>query len=174
MRIIFVYVYCRINIEPVVSTEKLPLPKFDVEGSIPLKNSVFTNPFVEAENAKSAILEKHVKMIPSKNDITHINGKQICWMYRKGRCRFGHNCKFAHDSDLYNGGSLESGEQPEPNVICDSLANSVDTSDEIVDNGETLLKKNKKRPGLSQNIVPGKKVLKMYKKQKLSQSNTKS
>jgi hypothetical protein len=30
---------------------------------------------------------------------TMINGKKICWNNRKGRCRFGHNCKFAHDTD---------------------------------------------------------------------------
>jgi hypothetical protein len=29
-----------------------------------------------------------------------INGKTVCWQYRKGKCRFGHNCKFAHDSDI--------------------------------------------------------------------------
>lgn len=28
-----------------------------------------------------------------------VNGKKICWSHRKGRCRFGHNCKFAHTSD---------------------------------------------------------------------------
>ena len=28
------------------------------------------------------------------------SGKRICWNYRKGRCRFGHNCKYAHDSDI--------------------------------------------------------------------------
>lgn len=32
--------------------------------------------------------------------IIWVLGKKICWNYRKGRCRFGHNCKFAHDSDL--------------------------------------------------------------------------
>uniref|UniRef100_A0A1B6E8B4 C3H1-type domain-containing protein n=2 Tax=Clastoptera arizonana TaxID=38151 RepID=A0A1B6E8B4_9HEMI len=148
--------------------EKLPLPKFNNEGHIPLKNSVFANPFIEAENAKSAILEKHVKMIPSKNNITHINGKQICWMYRKGRCRFGHNCKFAHDSDLYNKTSNEMNDSIETNLICDTLQNSVNPSEDIINNEETSIKKSKKRPGLSQNIVPGKKVLKMYKKQKQS------
>lgn len=33
-------------------------------------------------------------------EIIWVLGKKICWNYRKGRCRFGHNCKFAHDSDL--------------------------------------------------------------------------
>lgn len=25
----------------------------------------------------------------------------MCWNFRKGRCRFGSNCTFAHDSDLH-------------------------------------------------------------------------
>lgn len=38
--------------------------------------------------------------VPGKDGTQMINGKKICWNYRKGRCRFGHNCKYAHDSDI--------------------------------------------------------------------------
>lgn len=156
---------------PKTSSQKLPLPKFGEEGI--LRNSVFANPFVEAENAKSAILEKHVKMIPTQDNITQINGKQICWMYRKGRCRFGHNCKYAHDSDLYNTSSVETSESVDNSVICDTLNNivnnSVNVESEDCDN-----QKKKKRPGLSETLVPGKKYMNMYKKQKLNDSNTKT
>lgn len=38
--------------------------------------------------------------VPGKGGTQMINGKKICWNYRKGRCRFGHNCKYAHDSDI--------------------------------------------------------------------------
>ena len=62
------------------------------------ERSVFVNPFIEADEAKKAILEKHVKMIST--DVKIVNGKKICWNYRKNKCRFGHNCKYAHDSDL--------------------------------------------------------------------------
>merc|ERR1711971_1228501 len=31
-----------------------------------------------------------------------IDGKKVCWMFRKGRCRNGHKCKFAHDNDIKN------------------------------------------------------------------------
>ena len=31
-----------------------------------------------------------------------IDGKKVCWNFRKGRCRNGHNCKFAHDNDIKN------------------------------------------------------------------------
>lgn len=59
---------------------------------------MFTNPFLEEDNAKVAILERHVKMIST--DVKVVNGKKICWNYRKKRCPFGHKCKYAHDSDL--------------------------------------------------------------------------
>jgi hypothetical protein len=83
---------------------KLPAPRFKETGII--NESVFRNPYLEAERAKSAVLEKHVKMVPAKNYITKVNGKNICWMNKKGRCRFGNKCKFAHDSELYNSSTV--------------------------------------------------------------------
>ncbi|KAL1140676.1 hypothetical protein AAG570_000606, partial [Ranatra chinensis] len=146
------------------SQGKLPPPSF-CGSTIAVENSVFINPFVEAENAEKAVLEKHVKMIPIKESITSINGKKICWMYRKGRCRFGHNCKYAHDSDLFSTAISttafdehnESGlkEPSEKNNFC-STTSSEDNMD----------KKRKKRPGLCQGLKPGKRIMKMYKKQK--------
>jgi hypothetical protein len=62
--------------------------------------SVFANPYKEAEDAEKGTLEKHVKFTPKLEDIKEINGRKICWNYRKGRCRFGSNCVFAHDSEL--------------------------------------------------------------------------
>jgi len=47
------------------------------------------------------MLERHVEMTNRPEDMTKsIEGKKICWNYRKGRCRFGSKCTFAHDSDL--------------------------------------------------------------------------
>lgn len=48
----------RTNIES--AKPKLPKPTL---GESTLQTSVFSNPFVEAEMAKAAILEKHVKMV---------------------------------------------------------------------------------------------------------------
>ncbi|XP_057370060.1 uncharacterized protein LOC130691166 [Daphnia carinata] len=64
------------------------------------KHSVFTNPYKEAEDAEKGTLEKHVKFAPKLEDVKEINGRKVCWNYRKGRCRFGSNCVFAHDSEL--------------------------------------------------------------------------
>lgn len=131
-----------------------------------VKNSVFANPFVEAENAKKAILEKHVKMTPTRDEIKMINGKKICWNFRKGRCRFGHNCKFAHDSDLHRSEAdlQESGNQNEQVPLQSQIVPIVDEEADVeIDSTSTQIIR-KKRPGLTQGLVPGKKVMKLYKK----------
>lgn len=61
---------------------------------------VFSNPFLEAEKLEIDKLQKHVKMVESENHLVQKNGRKICWNNRKGRCRFGNKCKYAHDSDL--------------------------------------------------------------------------
>lgn len=88
-------------------------------------------------------------MVPAKDCLTKVNGKNICWMNRKGRCRFGNKCKFAHDSELVH----------DPYVKNDDKTNKNSTSN---------LNKIKKRPGLSQTLIPGKRVLKTFIKTEMS------
>nr|XP_053641354.1 uncharacterized protein LOC128694994 [Cherax quadricarinatus] len=130
--------------------------------------SVFFNPFHKAQEDKKMVLEKHVKMTENPKDVLEINGKKICWNYRKGRCKFGHNCKFAHDSDI----SQPYDSRETQNSITNSSAASVSfgelgtqvlVAEPTVD--EVTLKKKKKRPGLSDKIIPGKKVQKLHRKQ---------
>ncbi|XP_058805318.1 uncharacterized protein LOC131672237 [Phymastichus coffea] len=150
------------------SNKKLPLPTPDFNSAPTMKTSVFSNPFVEAEKAKIATLEKHVKMTPTLDDTKMINGRKICWNYRKGRCRFGHNCTFAHDSDLHRTASeLEAMRTPQETLICQTQYNGQVNinEEEEVDQENNQMHKRKKRPGLSQTLVPGKKVMKMYKAQ---------
>lgn len=133
------------------------------------KTSVFHNPYIQAENEKQAILEKHVKMVNTKDSVQQINGKKICWNYRKGKCRFGHNCMYAHDSDLQKSKEqLETENQLQQTVLCQSQLLPQPTAEElkqIKEEGITLNKKRKK-PGLAQGLVPGKKVMKSYMKHK--------
>lgn len=86
-------------------------------------------------------------MVPAKDYLTKVNGKNICWMNKKGRCRFGNKCKYAHDSELFN----------LPIVTNEGKTNK---------NSDNL--KKKKRPGLSQTLVPGKKVLKKFKETEMA------
>ncbi|VVC89742.1 zinc finger CCCH domain-containing protein 8 [Leptidea sinapis] len=165
-------------------TEKLKLPKPVLDESS-LHTSVFKNPFVQAEKAKSDLLEKHVKMVPGKEETQMINGKKICWNFRKGRCRFGHNCKYAHDSDIQKSAEeLEADKQKYKSVVCESsgtlmnnlppeveIDNKINPTDDTVWEGG--IRKKKKRPGLSTGLVPSQKVIKMYKQQKINNTISK-
>lgn len=170
--------------ETTASKEKLPLPTPDFNSTPTLlRTSVFLNPFVEAERAKSAILEKHVKMTPTLDDTKMINGRKICWNYRKGRCRFGHNCTFAHDSDLHRSAAeLEALRTPQETLVCQTRYNGQqqqqqqmlppanDDENEVdQENNQTANRKRKKRPGLCQLLLPSKKVYKQFKAQQQQQ-----
>ena len=39
-------------------------------------------------------------MTRRQEEMKVIDGKKVCWMYRKGRCRQGAKCKFGHDNDV--------------------------------------------------------------------------
>ncbi|XP_064094704.1 uncharacterized protein LOC135207010 [Macrobrachium nipponense] len=138
--------------------------------------SVFYNPFQKAQEDKKLLLEKHVKMTENPKDVVEINGKKICWNYRKGRCKFGHNCKYAHDSDVIQQAdpSLESKDRQTSAMTSSpsgwsygELANYTAESESVTEESDL---KRKKRPGLSTGLVPNKKVLKMYRKQQAKES----
>ncbi|XP_045514216.1 uncharacterized protein LOC123707937 [Pieris brassicae] len=161
-----------------VEKPKLPKPTL---GENSLQTSVFANPFAQAEMAKAAILEKHVKMVPGRDNMQMINGKKICWNFRKGRCRFGHNCKYAHDSDLQKTTEeLEAEKQKLKTVVCEGSGTmtctvppeiekeAVNSTDDSIWEGG--VRKKKRRPGLSAGLVPSQKVIKMYKEQKIKNS----
>ncbi|RZC34396.1 hypothetical protein BDFB_003018 [Asbolus verrucosus] len=166
----------KVNRQPDKVSSKPKLPAPDFMGTSPsdpdaLKNSVFKNPFAEAENAKEAILQKHVKMVDAKDNVIVINGKKICWNYRKGRCRFGHNCKFAHDSDVQKSkDQLENEKQIHQTIICQKQTLPQPSTQELEKiRQESVMQtsqKRKKRPGLTQGLIPGKKVMKNYVNQK--------
>lgn len=123
-----------------------------------LPGSVFSNPFREAEEAKLASLEKHVKMVDPEANAAE-QKRKVCWSYKKGRCRFGSKCNFAHDSDLILRKELAIGtseNNQDPPCI----------EDAPITVAKTVLPNKKKRPGLSRELVPPKKVLKMYHKEK--------
>ena len=143
--------------------------------------SVFSNPFKVKEEKKTAILEKHVAMTTRQEERKTIDGKKVCWNFRKGRCRFGHKCSFAHDSDV----NLRKPE-PTPNAFLSGKSDKDVTSsssssvqavskakalppDEPYDAGAVIEgeggmsnKAKKKRPGLSEGLVPGKKAMKFH------------
>lgn len=177
--------------------------KLTCEGAI----SVFNNPFRAKEDRKRAILEQHVQMTSKQEDqTTKIGSKKICWMFRKGRCRFGHKCTFAHDSDVASSlaaaeerGSVNTNEAQNINystgLLSDKDKDPMKPTTAKLHGESTQLKKfddkqmnqmfearqaeieaseassavisnNKRnmRPGLGDDIVPGKKARKFYNK----------
>lgn len=85
------------------------------------------------------------------------NGKKICWNYRKGRCRFGSNCTYAHDSDLHV--SEPTGTDQEINPLPSS---GIGVSKATNVSAVTSKSSNKKRSGLGDSIIPSKKAIKAY------------
>lgn len=84
------------------------------------------------------------------------NGKKICWNYRKGRCRFGSNCQYAHDSDLH----VAEGNAIDKESVQTPMATTIPIS--VTTGTITSKTSNKKRLGLGDSIVPSKKVIKAY------------
>lgn len=156
----------------------MPTPEFidnSISGVNVCATSVFTNPFKEAENAKQAILEKHVKMVSTQNSVKIINGKKICWNYRKGKCRFGHNCIYAHDSDVQKSKEQLELESKRNEIPLYQNQHSVEPNVNVILSQNAPVNQ-KKRPGLTQGLIPGKKIMKTYKKQqfKMIYSTTKN
>jgi len=157
-----------------LSTTWLPKPSYmqqeEKVSGVKFDNSVFSNPFRAREDKKEAILEQHVEMTLKQGTGRTINGKKVCWNFRKGRCRHGHKCSFAHDSDLkssvveslyspkYESGAQVSWEKVDTNTV-QPLKMEVKVED--VEEGVT---ERKKRPGLSDGLQPSKKAMKFHNK----------
>ncbi|XP_016968072.1 uncharacterized protein LOC108036443 [Drosophila biarmipes] len=116
------------------------------------KGDVFSNPFLEAELHKTASLERHVKMVDNDAHLQLKNGRKICWNFRRGRCRFGTSCQYAHDSDLSVDDAAEKSAVPVPSVA-------------VVMTAATGQPNKRKRPGLGDALQPGKRVMKSYMQQ---------
>jgi len=166
----------------------LPRPSFMQEAEVVrvgVTGSVFSNPFREAESAKAAILEQHVGMTAGqRSEGKMIDGKKVCWMFRKGRCRHGHKCSFAHDNDIasslvekmytpkYDSESQLSGGKSAGSVAPLSVAPREPAWRQMAAKEqaeEEEMRARKKRPGLSQGLVPSKKAMKFHEKVYLKQ-----
>ncbi|XP_017564515.1 uncharacterized protein si:ch211-113e8.11 [Pygocentrus nattereri] len=142
-------------------------------GGFPAGSSVFSNPFKEKAVARLNVLQKHVPLTLQARPI-QIGGKRICVAYRRdGRCRFGIRCKFAHDSDLQSNTGFPARSDIRPLDQTQSNPDSLHTSDYRTsaverdeDKEEESLKRKKHRVGLSDTLIPPKRMLKQYAMQK--------
>jgi len=156
----------------------LPQPSFmqeqhsKVQG-VRYDSSVFSNPFRDKEDKKAAILEQHVNMTQRQEDMKMIDGVKVCWMSRKGRCRQGSKCKFAHDSDVKTDQVREVKYDADSQISSDKAAKGAveqikfgqmqnEWLGKKEDEEEAVIRK--KRPGLSQGLVPSKRAMIYHKK----------
>ena len=100
-----------------------------------------------------------------------IEGKKICWNFRKGRCRFGHKCTYAHDSDVLASiqRQTESSELSESELTARLPTETASTSKKyddsaVISSSGMHQGVKKKRPGLSDQITPSKKAMKFFDK----------
>lgn len=149
-------------LSPVMSakTTKLPPPSLLTCSD----SGVFSNPFKAQADQKLCALQKHVRLTDQAKP-SHIGGRRVCVSYRKdGRCRFGIKCKFAHDSDLQTPVPPSDCHPIETSVHHAGGSQSVQPGSEEEQPEEQSAKK--RRVGLSNTLIPPKRAMKQYAKQR--------
>uniref|UniRef100_H3A5B9 Si:ch211-113e8.11 n=2 Tax=Latimeria chalumnae TaxID=7897 RepID=H3A5B9_LATCH len=139
-----------------LTATRLPAPEL---GRSRQQSSVFRNPFREEQREKLSVLQKHVQLtVP---DISKQgDGRKICLKYRKeGRCRYGTNCKFAHDSDL------QLPVQPDPQASQRGSVALAHAEAGCAAEEEQPPGRGKRKPGVGDTLIPPKKALKSYQSQ---------
>ena len=149
------------------------------------ENSVFSNSFAQSEATIQQTLSKHKtlsEVSPEKNNKRHRKKiakeekkklKLCMHFFKHGTCKYEEKCKFSHK--LLNQQPEKPSlpvEEIQPDIIHkpelykkSTKAKKEEEEFNVSDDGEScLIKKAKKRPGLGNDIVPGKKVLKSYDK----------
>ena len=151
------------------------------------ENSVFSNSFAQSEATIQQTLSKHTKLseISPQKDDKHQRKKmareeqkklKLCMhFFKHGTCKYGDKCKFSHkllnQPEKISVASEEESVKPDiihkPELYKKSKSAKKEELDFIPsedDECSPSIKKAKKRPGLGNDIIPGKKVLKSYEK----------
>ncbi|XP_059817286.1 uncharacterized protein si:ch211-113e8.11 isoform X2 [Hypanus sabinus] len=136
------------------------LPPPQLEGALPQVAGVFANPFADERREQLRLLEKHVRLTGRLGE-QGPGGPRVCLPYRKdGRCRYGVNCKFAHDSDLPASQSANRGGQE---AAAHGARNGQAAANAAPGSSQPGTKR---RPGLSPGLLPPKRSLKDYQAQR--------
>jgi len=158
------------------------LPELNVNKRKLSQNSIFSDPFAQSNASIEQTLSKHKRLTETKDQEpnkrqrkkqakeSEVKKTKLCVkFFKSGTCKFGDKCKFAHKLLSQQEHSMEF---KEPDIVSQPdlvkkkkknnnfMASTNDPNSE--DEGQSVSKK--KRPGLSNNLVPGKKVLQNYDK----------
>ncbi|XP_018424478.1 PREDICTED: uncharacterized protein LOC108797388 [Nanorana parkeri] len=152
---------------PSLST-RLPAPRLGAQSKVST-SGVFANPFRDEERAQLSILERHVKLSDSN---WAKGGRGVCLAYqRDGRCRYGTKCKYSHKTDLPPGATMAShGELSGSGGDALEIVKDNSKLGELQSGEEGGVKMQaergkRKKPGLSNTLIPPKKAMKNYQKQ---------
>lgn len=175
------------------SSSAIPLPRpFDntiIAGSDTSSVSVFRNPFLEAERAETFLLEQHVKLSETAytnrlNDererAKHKFRKSSlpCRQFKRGKCRMGDKCRFLHAAfPTAAPGGLPASSTPStseitaaPSVYGGKAVRYTEWGkEEIIGDGDDDAegkKAKKRRVGITNSLVPPKRALASYEKQR--------
>ena len=163
--------------EPQNTQIPLPLPKLDLKESSTLStkdlnqrtqqtSSIFFNPYLAAEKQKLCALEKHVQLSETKTEEGNKRNKQVCFKFQKGRCRHGDKCKFSHGTVNVPSANLEKSKEPS---ITPSHCNAAASYEPVEDEDSWGPQKKKmKKIGVTDSLVPPRRALEAFAKQKLS------
>lgn len=164
--------------EPMEPLMPLPLPTLDlktdsVSNTKELNqrtyqtSSVFFNPFLAEEQKKLSVLEKHVQLSEGKSEEDKHKSKKICFKFQKGRCRLGDRCKFSHDL-VVTGTPSSKPEKPREPSLVPSVSNSGTRYEPDEEEEAWEQKKKKRKPGVNDSLVPPKRAMAAYEKQRLN------
>ncbi|XP_053306865.1 uncharacterized protein LOC128469074 [Spea bombifrons] len=144
---------------------RLPAPILGRETGVG-PGGVFSNTFHEKQQAQLSVLEQHVKLSDS-NWVKQ--GKGACLSYqRDGRCHFGTNCKYSHASDLPQKSTGTVQKDFERKQLMDGrgqMQREGFIEEQQSGDEKPSLKGKRKKPGLSNTLIPPKKALKNYMEQ---------
>lgn len=118
-----------------------PLPLPDLDGSKKIVSSVFSNPYMEAEEAKLAVLKQHVDL--SHNQETKQDRRRRPKWSKRGKCHSSHGASFDESSPLGGRGEQWFDEK---------------------DSSRGPERGRKHRSGLTETLMPPKKFMKSHQK----------
>lgn len=133
------------------------------------QTSVFTNYFHKAEEAKLAVLERHVKLTAeelktNKDQTKRPARKGVCRSFQLGRCRFGASCRFAHSIPSQADDTVTEVSKPAPKF---GLLPSAQMPFRVKPEEDEEEKKTRKhRSGVTDSLVPPKRAMRSLEQQR--------